>query len=427
MLKVDFSHLLIRRNIVATILLIEVVFLSIKLVDAWYTKSVEKLIPIFGPVFDPPWQADGTLYISKPIWGVHYFGDLQDLMTSASWANPWGKSPTQHLPLGIGLISLLGVFGINSTFILFVAGMIVLFVFVIQTWMASETFESKVVFEIDMLLLNHSSFWVVDRGSLLFYALAILLLAFYRFLILNRANLTTALLIAIAVSLKTFMVFPLCFFLFVGKNRVKFLGLVLICLTTLNFGAMYSYEGSIFANFERFISTTLNYGNEYVVSDTSQAGASFYRLVIEASKRYGLFEGGSPYLGPVSATLWLILVGVVLANSRTPIWMKLIAAFSTVQMVLPAGPYTMAWNFIPLLVMPKNKYANTKYVEFERFEQTKHSAILRVLITLAVLVACLPFDMRFWLSPLLWTLVLVWMALSRSTLQNFRRFKVKLS
>ena len=402
-----------RSNLMAFILVSEVAYLSVGLINAWYTQSTAEINHWLWMVVDPPWRPQDALYRIQPLWGMHYFGDLQDLLSSAAWANPWGSSPTQHLPVGLAIVSIFGVFGQGLTAASFIASSCALFFALIYVWTRGEPFSAKLVISVTLLPLNFSALFVLDRGNLLLIAIPLLGIAIHRLLIDEKEDIGTVMCLAIAVSLKSFLLLPVLSILFIGrKNQRAFLKFLAVT-GAMNLILMYSYSGSVFQNFSTLVSTTVRFANNEPMETTLRSGSSFYRLSLELFNRWSLIDPEMSLLGILSGIIWLLLVITVLLMKRVPLWIKIVAAFSTVQMVVTGGPYVLVWGIMAALALP-TKYETRDW----------RSPTIAILVTISVLITNLPIPNKLVISALAWTTIIVTVILCYSnTGLNLRKVK----
>jgi hypothetical protein len=118
-------------------------------------------------------------------------------------------------------------------------------------------------------------------------------------------------------------------------------------------------------------------------------------------------------LGILSGLIWLLLVITVLLMKRVPLWIKIVAAFSTVQMVVTGGPYVLVWGIMAALALP-TKYETRDW----------RSPTIAILVTFSVLITNLPIPNKLVLSALAWTTIIVTVILCYSnTGLNLRKVK----
>jgi hypothetical protein len=398
--------ILSRNTTIASMLIIQVVVIVAKLLNAWYTQSMEGINAILWAVADPPWQANGTLYQIKPLWGVHYFGDLQDLLTSAAWANPWGVSPTQHPPVGINLVSLFGVFGQSWTAPLFIAISLFSSIFLVHCWTADETFAMRVLYWLTLVPLNMTALLVLDRGNLLLIAIPLMGIAMFHLTKKFEASPFTLILIATAISLKTFLALPLIITFVIGSNRWNTIFKLFLTTLLLNLFVMFSYSGSTIGNFSTFIKTTLNFASQEPAETALRTGSSLYRLTLESIANRSFADVFLSSLGVISFFIWMSLVSIVLVMRAIPVWIKLVVSFSSVQMAITGSPYILIWSIIAVLAIPREIHVESK--ETDKSLRGRYAeVIMAILISFATLVGNLPISNRLLLSATLWTVVLL--------------------
>ena len=266
-----------------------------------------------------------------------------------------------------------------------------------------------------LLPLNISALLVLDRGNLLLVAIPLIGIASHRLLIDEKKDFGTLLLIVLAVSLKSFLIIPVFAIIFLAKNRLKIYAYFLVLIGILNLVLMYSYSGPVFQNFFSFISTTIRYADHEAKLVALRSVSSTYRLSLELADRWQIVDSEMKLLAMLSGAAWLVLVISILLIKRVPLWMKIMAAFSTVQMVVTGGPYVLVWGIMAILVLPT-----------ESESKDWRSTTIATLVTIAVLISNLPIPNKLMFSPIAWTFVVVTIIICYGSHDlNFRKVKHK--
>jgi hypothetical protein len=247
----------------------------------------------------------------------------------------------------------------------------------------------------------------------LLIAIPLLGIAIHRLLIDEKEDIGAVMCLAIAVSLKSYLLLPVLSILFIGrKNQRAFLKFLAVT-GAMNLILMYSYSGSVFQNFSTLVSTTVRFANNEPMETALRSGSSFYRLSVELFNRWSLIDPEMSLLGILSGLIWLLLVITVLLMKRVPLWIKIVAAFSTVQMVVTGGPYVLVWGIMAALALP-TKYETRDW----------RSPTIAILVTFSVLITNLPIPNKLVLSALAWTTIIVTVILCYSnTGLNLRKVK----
>ena len=66
----------LRADFLATLLVVQIIVWIWVLVNSWYSKKSFDSSKVFFAVEDPTWWGQ-TKFRQVPLWGQHYFGDLQ--------------------------------------------------------------------------------------------------------------------------------------------------------------------------------------------------------------------------------------------------------------------------------------------------------------------------------------------------------------
>ena len=290
---------------------------------------------------------------------------------------------------------MFGVLGHGLTAFVFISTSFGLFLWLVHVWTRGQPLSSKLNTSVTLLPLNLSALLVLDRGNVLLVAIPLLGIASYRILIEEDKGIWPVVCLAVAASLKPNLLIPVVCILFIGQKKfgasVKFFTI----FATMNLILMYSYSDSLFSNFINLVSVALESLKQEHMQAAGRTGSSFYDLIQLTFNRWPMINPEMSLLGIMAGLVWLRLVIAVLVMKQVPLWMRIVAAFSTIQMVIPGSPYVLVWSVMAALALP-SKYETKEW----------RSPTIAMLVTAAMLINNLPIPNQLILSSLAWTIVI---------------------
>ena len=198
-------------------------------------------------VSDPPWLPPG--FSPTNIVGPHTFGDFQLPYTLALTSNPYDWSfYNVTMPLGFMLFTLLTIFPIKSaTFIFLIVGLLFFGKTLVDYFGPSRNYK---MYSSIFLLCSLPILICLDRGGLQIIALAFMFkgLSWYRdnSTIYSKQNkLRSNFYLAVAVSMKIYLILPLILIIFVEKKTLVFLKSFTGIFLSANLFLSFFYGGPI--------------------------------------------------------------------------------------------------------------------------------------------------------------------------------------
>jgi hypothetical protein len=214
----------------------------------YFTPGADLVSLISWQASDKPWVAFGS---AEPLFGVHYFGDLQTLRSLGFVWNPYDDSlglPSAMLPTGQLVMILLSVIPIDILLILYLIFSVALLfsairtlantVFKVSFWKYTQLFLVFIVLSIPMLV-------DLDRGNVQSVALAG---AIFFFAYGLRGKWVVAILwLLFAASLKPYLlIFSIAF---LSKRNFRTHALMGLAFCSLNVLLMQAFSGNFLEGF----------------------------------------------------------------------------------------------------------------------------------------------------------------------------------
>ena len=153
------------------------------LVDGMYSESTFQFSQISWIVRDQTWYSTEALYDEIPLWGKHYFGDLQIFFGFVADPSPYAVGRTinpQTAPFGLSFYSAIGFFGGVVAILLFLSLSLALPAFLIRVWLKEESLSVQIGAYCALVLVNTSALMAIDRGNILLIVVPIIGFLFYR-------------------------------------------------------------------------------------------------------------------------------------------------------------------------------------------------------------------------------------------------------
>ena len=398
----------LRSEILAALLIIQLISWVWVLANSWYSMKNFDSSKVFFVVKDQSWWGQ-TKFRQVPLWGEHYFGDLQIFHGWVGGGNPyeWMIKPPIP-PFGLRFYSLLNFRGPQVGLFIWLSLTCLFSVLITHLWLKSETLSDKITAYCALVLVNTSVLYGLDRGNILLILMTIVGLLFFK--VLNSKHLTgfDAFLLASAISLKPYLLLLLLFFVIERKFRFVFFTtiFVLVC----NFFATLIYNWNTIDVFTKMFIEQSRYNNSNYADFSIIFSTSAFRVLADSVQlvkgvdyMVALFNGSS-LLVALPGILYLVLVTTVCLRRDIPIWIRMISILSTIQMVVAATPrYNIVWTFVGgLLILQQPKVPSDGSVP----RISRREFVVAFGCGLGFLVGGLPIALSENLSPLVWIIVI---------------------
>lgn len=363
-----------------------------------------KLNWLTGKLFqlkDPPYLPWNSQWEVEPLWGVHYFGDLQHVIAFAVYGNPW-DAPFAGTPLALNFTAILGIFGTKQSLFLYLALNAFTIMLLIRVWSKGQSLWSMTVIAVICFPLNISSIFAIDRGNLVLVTVCCVGIAIGRIHKYNKFDHWSALYLVAAVSLKTYVILIIILLAITFHSEWRFFRKIALWLLGLNSLLLITFPGSPIGNANKLLQNFASFTDpEYVVSILPTSGSLLYLLQWSQSQflSINIVVGDLQF---VVMFMWMLIVGVACALEAIPKWLKLFFVVSTFQMAIPGGAYVMTWNVVAILLLT----SNWKEAQNQDYRLPIEKAI-EILAWVTVLICSAPHDARFWLSPILVIFIIV--------------------
>ena len=405
---VTTSRQKLRADFLATLLVVQIIVWIWVLVNSWYSKKSFDSSKVFFAVEDPTWWGQ-TKFRQVPLWGQHYFGDLQIFHGWVGGGNPYVLELKPPIPpFGLTYYSLLNFRGPQVGLIIWLSLTFLFSVLITYLWLKSETLSDKLTAYCALVLVNTSVLYGLDRGNILLILMTIVGLLFFK--VLNSKRLTgfDAFLFASAISLKPYLLLLLLFF--VIERKFRFIFFTTIFVLVCNFFATIIYNWNPIVVFQQMFIEQSKYSN----SDSSDFSVIFstsaFRVLADSVQvvkgvdyMVALFAG-SNLLVALPGILYLVLVTTVCLRRDIPIWIRMISILSTIQMVVAATPrYNIAWTFIGGLLILQQP---TVPSDGSEPRISRREFVVAFGCGLGFLVGGLPIALSENLFPLVWIIVI---------------------
>ena len=401
-----------RTNYLSFVLVAQLLSWVWVLADGMYSESTFQFSHISWIVRDKTWYSTETLYKEIPLWGKHYFGDLQIFFGFVADPSPYTVGRVinpQTAPFGLSFYSTIGLFGGVVAVLLFLSISLSLPALLIRVWLKEEPLSVQIGAYCASVLLNASALVAIDRGNILLIVVSIIGFLFYRIMKSQSLGILEALLFATVISLKPYLILLSFFFIFEKKYRFIIQSAVIGLF--LNFMAAFTYGMSLFRIVQTMFQTSFAYNSSESMVYNINYGAAAFKAVFELVKAIKgdlfavqLFET-HPVATVLPGLLYLVVVLMITAKTTIPIWIRIISILSTIQMVIAASPrYDLVWSIVACLLILQQ---SSKESDTSNLSSGKKELLVAYISGIGFAIGGLPFDScRFW-SPLLWCVLML--------------------
>ena len=398
----------LRSEILAALLIIQVISWVWVLANGMYSENNFDFSKISWIVRDTTWYSSETTYREVPLWGKHYFGDLQIYFGWIADPNPYvnGLIPPQP-PFGLSYYSLLNFWGPHIALTMYFALAVLFSALVTHLWLKTESLSSQATAYCALVLLNTSALMGIDRGNTLLILMPIVGFLFFKVLNLKQLGRFDAFLLASAISLKPYLLLLLTFFIIERKYRFAF-QTILIGLAC-NLIAVPMYGGHPIVIVRSIFRAQSEYNNSDSLEFSVRWSSSAFKVLFNALQMSGGREFAIAVLTKsnlivlLPGIVYLIFVIIICSRREIPMWIRMISIMSTAQMVVAATPrYNLVWSCIGGLVIlqqhPQSKISSKPII-------SRKELAIAFSCGVGFLVGGLPFTWGMDYSPLVWVLV----------------------
>ena len=380
--------------------------------DGMYSELPFQFSRISSVVRDNTWFSDETLYREVPLWGHHYFGDLQIFFGFVSDPSPFtvGRTLNPNIaPFGLSFYSAVGIFGNFVALLLFLSVSLSLPAFLINFWLKEESISTRIGAYCALVLLNTSALMAIDRGNILLIVVPMVGFLFHKTMKSQSLGVLDALLFATVISLKPYLLLLTFFFLF--EKRFRFVIQTAVIGLFLNFMGALTYGVSLYQVIQMMLHTSTAYNSSELMKFNVDTGAAAFKAVFEVmqaikgnSLTIHFFESHS-LATPLPGLLYLVVVLMVNAKTSIPMWIRIISILSTIQMVIAASPrYDLVWSIVGCLTLLQQ---SSMELNDGNPRSTKRELLIAYISGIGFVIGGLPFEIcRSW-SALLWCVLMV--------------------
>lgn len=400
----------LRSEILAALLIIQLISWVWVLANGMYSgKNFDFHRLISAGLEDRTWFSSETTYRGVPLWGKHYFGDLQIFFGWVADPNPYFNGLIPPIPpFGLSYYSLLNSWGPHNALIVYLALAVLFSALVVHLWLKTDSLSSQATAYCALVLLNTSALMGIDRGNILLILMPIVGLLFFKILNSQHLGRFDAFLLASAISLKPYLLLLLIFFIIERKYRFAF-QTMLIGLAC-NLIAIPMYGAQPIGIVRSLLWEQSKYNNSDYLEFSARWSSSAFRVLFEALQMSGGREFAiaeltkSNLLVSLPGIMYLILVIIICSRREIPMWIRMISIMSTAQMVVAATPrYNLVWSCIGGLVILQ-QHSHSK-ISSEPII-SRRELVIAFSCGVGFLVGGLPFAWGMDYSPLVWVLVI---------------------
>lgn len=354
-------------------------------------------------VSDPPWLPPGIAPTN--IVGPHTFGDFQLPYTLALDSNPYGWSfYNVTMPLGFILFSILTILPIKTATFVFLIGGLLFFAKVLRDYFGNS--RNSLIFTNIFLFFSLPILICLDRGGLQIIALAFMFKGLY---LCNKKadtksnfeNVMKYLYLAIAVSMKIYLIIPIALIMIIEKKTFEFSKKFLTIFISTNFVLSFFYGGPL--NVIRgliqgylFQTGESDPGWIYGGVSLSKFFASLYFYGHTFTESMAFATDFQNYVF-VPGVLYILFITSLIIRQPFSKNYKIVISLSTVFLVTPvSGAYTLTvTSFMAALI----------FNDLSQFSSFRMATKLRYFaLTMVIFTSMLPIPTKYYLTiiPGLW-------------------------
>jgi hypothetical protein len=330
---------------------------------------------------DPSWvPAD---YESKPIIGVHHFGDFELYRAWGLQENPYEVGLNAHyLPIFHIILRVLNILPLHFSFFLYVSFTFSILFFSIRHVCKKYALMTSHVLNIFLTFGVLSLPFIVDldRGNL--QTIVISLASVYMINILNgRKSLPNFLLILLCAAIKPYY---LLFVIFQGKDlfKVKYLA-TLISYILVNFFIMHIFSSDFRLGFRNLFLSLSFYGSQdsipYIQQSLSFVGSTFRIIeIFEDTETAATFLSQNFLTLQIISALISVTGIIIFLQNYLPLWVRFFSGISIISAgQIGSANYSLLWlTFLVILIIFEDSKLESYFI---RFIQNKFIYIIVVL------------------------------------------------
>ena len=399
-----------RFNIVVFQLIAQALTWIFVLANGMYSEKPFNFSRISWIVRDTTWFTKKTIYKQVPLLGKHYFGDLQIFFGFIADPNPYleGREIRPQIPpFGLSFYSLLNIWSPHIGLAIYISLAIVCSALLIRLWLRTETIAIQVTAYCTLILLNTSALMSIDRGNILLLVLPVIGYLFYKMLHSRNFTRCDALLFAVAISLKPFLI--LIFILFIFERKYKFVFQTIVYGFAFNVLAAMLYGDSLFDIIRTIFNTQIGFNNADSLLFDIKFSTSAFRVLYDCinlfwDREYAIqFFENNHLLVALPGLIYLTLVVVICSRRSIPMWIRMISVLSTIQMVIAASPrYDLTWSFVGALILLQQ---SDKLKNLDSDTIPARELAIVFLCAAGFVAGGLPLEISKSLSPLVWAIM----------------------
>ena len=397
----------IRLRLLATTLIFQALYWLWAIAHGMYNSRPFQFSKFSWVVNDEVWIAKESFYPNVPLWGAHRFSDLTIFWSYVADPLPYahgGRFVPTIAPIGLSFYALLSSFGFQIGLIFFLAFSLMSPALIIRTFLKELSLSDHVVAYCSLVLLNVSVLVAIDRGNVLPIIVPVLGYLIYKLMISSSFGMAEVIAFAAIISIKPYLLMVLI--LFIGERKFRFTIHVLLTTAISNVVASFAFGMSPFKIVSSILESQSGYVNEVSLQNSINVSAATFkavyvlvRFISGESAAFSYFQM-HPQMIALSGLIYLSAVVLICVQSRIPLWIRVVAAVSTIQMVVSASPrYDLSFSLLVGLVILQN-FDSPLENDSLRFKPKE--ILVAIFCWLAFLLSVLPIVSSIYLAPIAW-------------------------
>jgi hypothetical protein len=402
----------IRLRLLATTLVVQALYWLWAIADGMYSSRNFQFSKFSWVVNDQVWIAKESFYSNVPLWGAHRFSDLTIFWSYVADPLPYahgGRFVPTIAPIGLSFYAFLSSFGFQAGLCIFLIFSFVSPALLIRTFLKEHSFSDHVVAYCGLVFLNMSVLVAIDRGNLLPIIVPVLGYLIYKLMISSPLGMAEVLVFAAVISIKPYLLMVLI--LFIGERKYRFTIYVLLTTAISNIVASLAFGMSPLKIFSSILGAQSGYVNEVSLQNSINISAAAFKAVyvlirfIDGESAAASYFQTHPQMIAVPGLIYLLAVVLICVQSRIPLWVRVVAAVSTIQMVVSASPrYDLSFSLLVGLVILQNFDGSS---ESDSLRHKPKEILVAIFCWLAFLLSVLPIVASIYLAPLAWCFVVI--------------------
>lgn len=367
-------------------------------------------------------------YVAQPIWGLHYFGDLQE---GLAWAGAIaeGISPYSYLanypPLA--LITYLPLNALEPKLIVPLVLLTLLTSIILLWWRLTKGVSNGLRVQAVVVggIVTAPTLAMLDRGNSNLLVAVLIGLSFL-LIVRSRENFASAV-IGVAIAIKIFPIFLILIPL--ARRQWRHVAIIVISSLALTTVAFALIPGGFTTAIRGFWEGVMVFSGEAISHKNYSSSGMFEQFAELVGGKFGQFAiENSVLISLLLAIIWISILFSLLVFDRRAGWSIGVLVLASMQVVPPVSyPYALWWaSFAVVILIAPNNFPEA----FSYKSKPENSNFISFIACLSVVVPLVPlaaelligeriFGVQAFLSPLLLWILLI--SLATKALAKSRR------